>query len=114
VPFPSILAIDIAMNTHSRLYRSMDVLTQHTQNLVRALYEDMRDLWHRIGRPAVEICADDQPGRRLESWQMTRMCTFGQEVRLPPYVGLLSFFICPSTFPESTQNSSSNLSTYRL
>ncbi|RFN53146.1 molybdenum cofactor sulfurase [Fusarium flagelliforme] len=59
LPFHSILALGIAIDTHLRLYGSMDVISRHCSYLARSLYERLADLKHRDGSPVVELYADE-------------------------------------------------------
>ncbi|KAL6919361.1 hypothetical protein FSST1_003387 [Fusarium sambucinum] len=59
LPFHSILALGIAIDTHLRLYGSMDIISRHCCYLARSLYEQLADLKHRNGLPVIELYADD-------------------------------------------------------
>ncbi|CAG7561736.1 unnamed protein product [Fusarium equiseti] len=59
LPFHSILALGIAIDTHLRLYGSMDVISRHCSYLARSLYERLADLKHRDRSPVVELYADE-------------------------------------------------------
>ncbi|GKT98760.1 unnamed protein product [Fusarium langsethiae] len=59
LPFHSILALGIAIDTHLRLYGSMDTISRHCCYLARSLYEQLVDLKHRNGLPVIELYAND-------------------------------------------------------
>jgi len=61
LPFHSILALDVAIDTHRRLYGAdcMDVISRHTAYLGRSLYQGMSGLRYPNGTPVVEIYAND-------------------------------------------------------
>ncbi|KAF5241240.1 hypothetical protein FAUST_3922 [Fusarium austroamericanum] len=59
LPFHSILALGIAIDTHLRLYGSMDIISRHCCYLARSLHERLADLKHRNGLPVIELYADD-------------------------------------------------------
>ncbi|KAL4730536.1 hypothetical protein ACLX1H_002572 [Fusarium chlamydosporum] len=59
LPFHNILALGIAIDTHLRLYGSMDIISRHCCYLARSLYEQLVEIKHRDGSPVIEIYADD-------------------------------------------------------
>ncbi|KAF7560844.1 hypothetical protein G7046_g3277 [Stylonectria norvegica] len=59
LPFHSILALGLAIDTHSRLYGSMDTISRHCNYLARTLYKSLMALTYPNGSPVVEIYVDD-------------------------------------------------------
>ncbi|KIL95098.1 hypothetical protein FAVG1_02030 [Fusarium avenaceum] len=59
LPFHSILALGIAIDTHLRLYGSMDMISRHCCYLARSLYELLTGLKHRNGSPLIELYVDN-------------------------------------------------------
>ncbi|KAM0343865.1 hypothetical protein ACHAPU_008134 [Fusarium lateritium] len=59
LPFHSILALGIAIDTHLGLYGSMDMISRHCSYLARTLYELLVDLKHVNGSPVVELYVDN-------------------------------------------------------
>lgn len=57
--FHSIIALDSALNIHQRLYTSMDHVSRHTSQLVKALYERLSALSHSNGTPFCTIRQDE-------------------------------------------------------
>ena len=55
--FHSILALNVALKTHRRLFGSMGNVTKHTCNLITILYHDMSKLCHANGLPLCKIYA---------------------------------------------------------
>ena len=53
LPFHSILALDIALDVHKRLYRSMSDVSKHTAHLTKRLYSRLSSLTHSNG---VSVC----------------------------------------------------------
>ncbi|KAG9249380.1 pyridoxal phosphate-dependent transferase [Emericellopsis atlantica] len=59
LPFHSILALGVAIKTHSRLYGSMEFISRHCSYLSRYLYSGLASLKYPNGSPLVEIYVDD-------------------------------------------------------
>lgn len=59
LPFHNILALGEAIDTHARLYGSMDNVSRHTTCLSIRLYQHLRNLKHSNGRPLCHIYAED-------------------------------------------------------
>ncbi|KAK7422637.1 hypothetical protein QQZ08_009443 [Neonectria magnoliae] len=59
LPFHSILALGLAIDTHLRLYGSMDVISRHCNYLARTLYKSLVALIYPNGAPVVEVYVDD-------------------------------------------------------
>ncbi|KAF5018390.1 hypothetical protein F66182_9641, partial [Fusarium sp. NRRL 66182] len=59
LPFHSILALGIAIDTHLRLYGSMSVISRHCCYLAHYLYERLVALKYPNGSPVIELYADD-------------------------------------------------------
>ncbi|KAH7163120.1 pyridoxal phosphate-dependent transferase [Dactylonectria estremocensis] len=59
LPFHSILALGLAIDTHLRLYGSMDVISRHCNYLARSMYRSLMALRYPNGSPAVEVYVDD-------------------------------------------------------
>ncbi|KAJ4173895.1 hypothetical protein NW754_012886 [Fusarium falciforme] len=59
LPFHSILALGLAIDTHIRLYGSMDAISRHCCYLARSLYKSLVALRYPNGAPVVEIYVDD-------------------------------------------------------
>ena len=55
LPFHSIMALDSAMDTHQKLYGSMDLVSQHTCALSKVIYDQMSKLRHASGVPICKI-----------------------------------------------------------
>ena len=55
LPFHSIMALDSAMDIHQKLYGSMDLVSQHTCTLSKAVYDQMSKLRHASGIPVCKI-----------------------------------------------------------
>jgi molybdenum cofactor sulfurtransferase len=53
LPFHNIIALDVAMDVHLRLYKSMSTIASHTSFLVRRLYQGLSSLEHRNG---MKVC----------------------------------------------------------
>lgn len=60
LPFHSILALGIAIDTHARLFGSMYNVSRHTTALSLRLYQGMRYLTHGNGRKLCKIYAEDE------------------------------------------------------
>jgi molybdenum cofactor sulfurtransferase len=58
LPFHSIVALGCALETHKRLYGSMNAISRHTTFLGYRLYTRLSNLFHANGRPAVVIYND--------------------------------------------------------
>ncbi|EEU48474.1 uncharacterized protein NECHADRAFT_90012 [Fusarium vanettenii 77-13-4] len=54
LPFHSIIALDIAMEVHERLFGTMDEIKSHTSYLSRRLLRELSELRHANGEP---VCA---------------------------------------------------------
>ncbi|KAJ3519695.1 hypothetical protein NM208_g5134 [Fusarium decemcellulare] len=59
LPFHNILALGLAIDTHLRLYGSMDTISRHCCYLARSLYKSLVSLRYPNGAPVVEIYVDD-------------------------------------------------------
>ncbi|KAM5375764.1 hypothetical protein ACJZ2D_005820 [Fusarium nematophilum] len=59
LPFHSILALGLAIDTHLRLYGSMDTISRHCSYLALSLYQSLVALKYPNGAPVVEIYVDD-------------------------------------------------------
>ncbi|RDW68523.1 hypothetical protein BP5796_09180 [Coleophoma crateriformis] len=55
LPFHNILALDIAIDTHERLYGSMGRIARHTAYVSHRLYEGLAGLRHANGEPVCRI-----------------------------------------------------------
>lgn len=62
LPFHSILALGEAIGVHQKLYRSMDVISKHTNFLVTRLYQGLSELRHGNGRPVCQIYSGSAAG----------------------------------------------------
>ena len=51
LPFHSIMALDVAMTEHGRLFGSMSQVREHTSHLFRMLWHGLRNLSHSNGLP---------------------------------------------------------------
>lgn len=51
LPFHSIMAVDIAMQVHRKLFGSMEQVSSHTTHLTRRLLDSLRGLLHGNGQP---------------------------------------------------------------
>ncbi|KAL7788213.1 PLP-dependent transferase [Trichoderma ceciliae] len=58
LPFHSIIAVDIAMSTHRRLFGSMDQISSHTAYLSRELCSGLHSLRHANGNPVCRIYSE--------------------------------------------------------
>jgi molybdenum cofactor sulfurtransferase len=59
LPFHNILALGIGIDTHRKLYGSMQAISQHVTSLSRRLYEGMASLTHPNGWPVCRLYVDD-------------------------------------------------------
>lgn len=59
LPFHSILALGLAIDTHIRLYGSMDTISRHCSYLSNVLYKSLVALEYSNGSPVVEVYVDD-------------------------------------------------------
>ncbi|KAI5466786.1 MOSC N-terminal beta barrel domain-containing protein [Mariannaea sp. PMI_226] len=55
LPFHSIIALDIAMSAHQRLFGSMDQVSSHTSYLTQRLHQALSRLRHANGEPVCKI-----------------------------------------------------------
>jgi molybdenum cofactor sulfurtransferase len=67
LPFHNIIALDTAMDTHTKLFDSMDRISRHTSVLAKRLYSGLKSLHHYSGkevcklyRPESAFCAESQ------------------------------------------------------
>ncbi|KAG8165280.1 hypothetical protein KVR01_005555 [Diaporthe batatas] len=60
LPIHSIMALDIAMRTHRRLFGSMFAVASHVSYLTRRLHEGLKHLRHHNGVPVCQIYSPDQ------------------------------------------------------
>jgi molybdenum cofactor sulfurtransferase len=61
VPFHSIIALDSALSTHSRIFGSMYNISRHTSFLVKRLHEKMSTLRHSTGKRVCRIYGPAKP-----------------------------------------------------
>jgi molybdenum cofactor sulfurtransferase len=59
LPFHNILALGIAIDTHRRLYGSMQAISRHASYLARRLYAGMASLRHHNGVPVCNVYTGD-------------------------------------------------------
>ncbi|KAI8684075.1 Molybdenum cofactor sulfurase [Fusarium keratoplasticum] len=62
LPFHSIIALDIAMEVHERLFGTMDEIKSHTSYLSRRLLRDLIELRHVNGEPVCAVYTKDSSG----------------------------------------------------
>ncbi|KAL6854615.1 PLP-dependent transferase [Trichoderma novae-zelandiae] len=58
LPFHSIIAVDMAISTHQRLFGSMDQISAHTAYLSRELCRGLHNLRHANGNPVCHIYSE--------------------------------------------------------
>ncbi|EGO53694.1 hypothetical protein NEUTE1DRAFT_106582 [Neurospora tetrasperma FGSC 2508] len=59
LPIHSIIALDIAMDVHAKLFESMERVAGHTGFLARRLYQGLKALRHANGEPVCAIYSPD-------------------------------------------------------
>lgn len=67
LPFQSIMAVDVALKVHKKLFGSMNHIAAHTSYLATLLRRNLRSLQHGNGRPACvmyTVDADDMEGQK--------------------------------------------------
>ncbi|UPK98127.1 hypothetical protein LCI18_009062 [Fusarium solani-melongenae] len=62
LPFHSIIALDIAMEVHERLFGTMDEIKSHTSYLSQRLLRDLVELRHANGEPVCAVYTKDSSG----------------------------------------------------
>ena len=62
VPFHSIIALGLALSTHSRLFRSMENISRHTSFLTQRVYHKLSSLTHSTG---VRVCQIYGPAQTI-------------------------------------------------
>ncbi|KAH7181396.1 pyridoxal phosphate-dependent transferase [Fusarium sp. MPI-SDFR-AT-0072] len=55
LPFHSIVALDIAMDIHRRLFGSMDQISSHTSYLTQRMFQELSNMRHANGAPVCKI-----------------------------------------------------------
>jgi len=58
LPFHSIFALEHAIEIHERLFGGMHLISAHTANLAKQLYEGMTSLQHKNGKAVVKVYKD--------------------------------------------------------
>lgn len=66
LPFHNIVALGHALDSITRVYGSINKISQHTSGLVGKLYGDLVGLRHGNGEAVVKVYADDDPGERFK------------------------------------------------
>lgn len=61
LPFHNIIAADIAMTVHKRLYGSMEMVGKHTSSLSKQILHDLRELRHGNGKSVCQLYTSDDP-----------------------------------------------------
>lgn len=59
LPIHNIIALDLAMQTHTALFGSMHEVAQHTSCLANRLYQGLTSLRHRNGSPVCTVYSQD-------------------------------------------------------
>ncbi|KAM0437677.1 hypothetical protein ACHAPT_002041 [Fusarium lateritium] len=62
LPFHSIIALDIAMDVHERLFGTMDEISSHTSYLSRRLLRELSTLSHANGEPVCAVYTEEPSG----------------------------------------------------
>ncbi|KAH7494500.1 pyridoxal phosphate-dependent transferase [Fusarium oxysporum f. sp. albedinis] len=55
LPFHNIVALDIAMDIHRRLFGSMDQISSHTSYLTQRMFQELSNMRHANGAPVCKI-----------------------------------------------------------
>ncbi|ENH60769.1 Molybdenum cofactor sulfurase [Fusarium oxysporum f. sp. cubense race 1] len=55
LPFHNIVALDIAMDIHRRLFGSMDQISSHTSYLAQRMFQELSNMRHANGAPVCKI-----------------------------------------------------------
>ncbi|CAH0028627.1 unnamed protein product [Clonostachys rhizophaga] len=91
LPFHNILALDIALTVHQRLFGSMMQVKEHTENLSLSLRSGLRDMLHGNGTPVCIIYPSQQSDILPSTPDMGPVVSFNIKNSAGAWVSLVEF-----------------------
>ncbi|KAJ8132563.1 hypothetical protein O1611_g1068 [Lasiodiplodia mahajangana] len=90
LPFHNIIALDLALQVHQKLYGSMADIASHTSFLANRMYHGLERIRHSNGEP-VCVMYSTPPGKRNASLESGPVVAFNLRSRLGAWVSLAEF-----------------------